>query len=217
MVWVLLFGSNTQLTYLGANWSLFCQLLWWWCECSTGVQHRGHRSGSELVTLWQLLWWWCECSTGVQHTEYISRCELITLFGSYCDDGVSAIIWVQHTDNISRCELVTLLAVTVIMVWALYWGPTHRWQIWMWAGHFFGSYFDNGLSAIIGVQAGYTFGCYCDHGLSTLLGSNTQVTDLGVSWSPFWQLLWWWCECSIGVQHTYGISRCELVTLLAVT
>ena len=48
----------------------------------------------------------------------------MTLFGSYCDDGVSAGIWVIHRGPKSGCKLVTL----------------------------FDSYCDDGVSAAIGVQ-----------------------------------------------------------------
>ena len=40
----------------------------------------------------------------------------MTLFGSYCDDGISAGIWLIHTGPKSGGELVKLLAVTVMIV-----------------------------------------------------------------------------------------------------
>ena len=50
--------------------------------------------------------------------------ELVTLFGSYCDDGVSAGIWVIHRGPKSGCKLVTL----------------------------FGGHSYDGLNAVLGVQ-----------------------------------------------------------------
>ena len=41
--------------------------------------------------------------------SYIQVSNLgVTLFGGYCDDGVSAGIWVIHTGAKSGCKLVTL-------------------------------------------------------------------------------------------------------------
>ena len=48
----------------------------------------------------------------------------MTLFGSYCDDGVSAGIWVIHRGPKSGCKLVTL----------------------------FGGHSYDGLNAVLGVQ-----------------------------------------------------------------
>ena len=40
----------------------------------------------------------------------------MTLFGSYCDDGVSAVIGVIPTGGKSGCQLMTLLTVSVVLV-----------------------------------------------------------------------------------------------------
>ena len=58
----------------------------------------GPKSGGELVTLFG---GYCDDSVSagiwVIHTGPKSGGELVTLFGGYCDDGVSAGIWVIHT------------------------------------------------------------------------------------------------------------------------
>ena len=48
------------------------------------------------------------CYRGPTHRGPKSGCKLVTLFGSYCDDGVSAGIWVINRGPKSGCKLVTL-------------------------------------------------------------------------------------------------------------
>ena len=90
-------------------------------------------------------------------------------------------------------------------IWQLLWwwcecyylGPTHSWHILVRAGHFFGTYCDDGVSALLGSNTEVTdldlswshFGSYSDDGVSALLGSNTQNTYLGASWSHFLALI----------------------------
>ena len=52
--------------------------------------------------------WLLICYRGPIQRGPKSGCKLVTLFGSYCDDGVSAGIWVIHRGPKSGCKLVTL-------------------------------------------------------------------------------------------------------------
>ena len=56
----------------------------------------------------------------------------MTLFGGYCDDSVSAVIWVIHTGPKSGGDLVTLFDSysydgVSVGIWVIH---TYRWQIW---------------------------------------------------------------------------------------
>ena len=63
------------------------------------------------------------CDDGVSagiwviHTGPKSGGELVTLFGSYCDDGVSAGIWVTHTGPKSGCIWAFGHKVTYWVLW----------------------------------------------------------------------------------------------------
>ena len=60
--------------------------------------HTGAKSGGELVTLFGGY-----CNDSVSAGIWVLRPgakswdELVTLFGGYCDDSVSAVIWVVYT------------------------------------------------------------------------------------------------------------------------
>ena len=55
-----------------------------------------------------------------------SGCKLPTLFGSDCDDGLNAGIWVIHTGDRSGCKLPTLFGSDCDDDECWYMGHTYR-------------------------------------------------------------------------------------------
>ena len=81
----------------------------------------GHTYRSQILgQACDAFWRYCDDSVSasiwVIHTGPKSGGELVTLFGGYCDDSVSAGLWVIHTGPKSWGKLVTLFGVTVMIV-----------------------------------------------------------------------------------------------------